>query len=652
MPTEDNKFESDVWIHLSERYKNFVRVGEGGTAVVYKAEDSDLLRNVAIKTMSVSRMTPDMVLRFQHEARAASKLQHPNLINVLDFGLAGNSRPYLVMDFVEGKSLEDLLQDRDCLSIEQTIAIVLEVCRGMAFAHQNGVIHRDLKPSNILLLDHPEPDVRVKVVDFGIAKLSSRDNGGERPTASRTNLAAMPPRVALERKKQGESKGRTGELMGSPFYMSPEQIRGDNVDQRTDIYSLGCIMFRMLSGMAPFEGETHLETYSQHLNDLPPLILDPVLPSELHALIDKCLEKNPLHRPSSMTEVADALREILKQRVESSQKSAGSETRAHKSEGKLRLGKRSIAAIVAVVVTGAMVSALMFWMSFKEPAATRTRGREQLRAVEKTVGSKWSSHVSADGHLIWQATPGATDADIDCILSEKAEDVSLTSTAITDAGLEKLLQLPLNDLDLSRTNINDSATPILAKMRKLKALKLESTKITNDGLRELAPLKELAYLDLDQISQISDESVEIILRQWPNIRHLNLGRTSISDRSILRLSRAENLRELELAELHLTDRAMDALMRSEITFLNLNRCTFDRRYVSELSKMRKLSHLILSEIPTFKQSDYEELQNSLSLRGCEFQCVSSLNTRMNEVSPIIDLVGDLDEPPERGKSKI
>jgi len=640
IPTADNKFDSDVFTHLSERYKNFVRIGEGGTAVVYKAEDSNLLRSVAIKTMSVSRMTPDMVLRFQHEARAASKLQHPNLITVLDFGLAGNSRPYLVMDFVEGQSLEELLQERDCLSIEQTIKIVLEVCRGMAFAHQNGVIHRDLKPSNILLLEHPEADARVKVVDFGIAKLSSNDDAGERPTASRTNLAAMPPRVALERKRQGDSKGRTGELMGSPFYMSPEQIRGDNVDQRTDIYSLGCILFRMLSGMAPFEGETHLETYSQHLNDLPPLIVDPVLPAELHALIDKCLAKDPLERPSSMTEVADVLRQVLKRKAEPSPKSGGNERKPGESARKSLIGRRSVAVIAAIAIVGVLLAGLMFWVNLKKPAVSKTGETGIRRATKKSYDGKWTIEPSVDKHLQWRATPDATDDDIDLILSDDVSDVSMRSTAVTNVGLEKLAQLPLTELDVSRTKLDDSAAPILAKMKKLTGLKLESTHITDKGLRALAPLKDLVYLDLDQMTQITDEGVATILRQWPNIRHLNLGRTSISDRSVIQLTRAKNLLDLELAELDLNDRAMDALIGSKLRLLNLNHCVFDRKYVSELPKMRKLKHLVVSEISTLKQSDYEELRKSLSSRGCELQCLSTLNTKMKDVSPIIEMMGN------------
>lgn len=220
----------DVNKLLSARYKNLVRIGEGRMAVVYKALDESLNRVVAIKTMSIERMTPDMVLRFQQEARTASKLQHPNLITVLDFGVSESGRPYLVMDYVEGQTLETMLNEREYLSIEETVSILLEVCRGMAHAHGSGVIHRDLKPSNILLLHAPEPGARVKIVDFGIAKLKevSKD---DLPVENQVCTKA----ARAERKRADQSRSRTGELVGSPFYMSPEQIRGAGVDERADI---------------------------------------------------------------------------------------------------------------------------------------------------------------------------------------------------------------------------------------------------------------------------------------------------------------------------------------------------------------------------------------------------------------------------------
>lgn len=633
-----HNLDDDMLTLLSERYRNFERIGEGGTAVVYKAEDLTLLRTVAIKTMSIAAMTPDMVLRFQHEARAASKLQHPNLITVLDFGLTENSRPYLVMDFVEGKSLEDVLQQQDFLSIEQTISIALEVCRGMAFAHQFGVVHRDLKPSNILLLDTPEPDARVKVVDFGIAKLSensvtgsiAHDMDGSTASTGDGSSDAVQKRVVLERKNQGESKSRTGELMGSPFYISPEQIRGDEVDQRADIYSLGCIMFRMLSGTAPFEGETHLETYSQHLNDQPPMIVDPVLPAEMHTLLDRCLAKNPSDRPSTMTEVAESLRQIQMKL---------SAVPADKSVDELdkKIAKRGFIAITGCGVILLLATVFINWQKTEEKPA-RSDAKQSQNSVRPS--DKWSLQTGPDRAAYWEASQDATDDDIDYIVSRKAKSISLRQTKVTHVALQKLVASPVEVLDLSSTNFDNSAVPYIANLKNLTSLTLDSTKIDDKGLKKLATLKNLTRLDLDQLDGITDDGIDTILKQWPNLEYLNIARTKVTEKGLLRLQELKHLRALELAELTLNDKVMAALMKMDnIWELNLNHSTFSRKWVFEFPKMRGLRLLMLSNVKSLSQDDYARLQTELVARGKSLKTYTNVNGEVDNVQPIIELMG-------------
>lgn len=642
-----HNLDNDMLTLLSERYRNFERIGEGGTAVVYKAEDLTLLRTVAIKTMSIATMTPDMVLRFQHEARAASKLQHPNLITVLDFGLTEKSRPYLVMDFVEGKSLEDVLQEQDFLSIEQTISIALEVCRGMAFAHQSGVVHRDLKPSNILLLNTPEPDARVKVVDFGIAKLSensvkgsiARDIDGctaDRPASTSDGSPdAVQKCVALERKNQGESKSRTGELMGSPFYISPEQIRGDEVDQRADIYSLGCIMFRMLSGTAPFEGETHLETYSQHLNDQPPMIVDPVLPAEMHTLLDRCLAKNPSDRPSTMTEVAESLR-LIQMKL--------SAAPAEKSVDELdkKIAKRGFIAVTACGVILLLATVFINWQKTEEKPA-RSDAKQSQNSVSHV---KWSIQTDLDGSTFWQASQNATDDDIDYIVSMNEKSISLRQTKITHVALQKLAASPVEVLDLSSTNLDNSAVPYIAKLKNLTSLTLDSTKIDDKGLKELAPLKNLMRLDLDQLDGITDDGIDTIVKQWPNLEYLNIARARVTEEGLLRLPELKHLRGLELAELTLSDKVMAALMKMDnIWELNLNHSTFSRKWVFEFPKMRGLRLLMLTNVKSLSPDDYARLKTELIARGKSLKTYTNANGEIDDVQPIIEMMG-IDGPPQ------
>jgi len=630
-----NQFDTDVWTLLSERYKDFVRIGEGGTAVVYKAHDETLNKTVAIKTMSISRMTPEMVLKFQHEARAASKLQHPNLITVFDFGLIGeNSRPYLVMDYVEGKSLEDYLQEVDFLTVDQTITILLEVLRGMEFAHQNGVVHRDLKPSNILLLAAPEPDARLKVVDFGIAKLQDEGKdllGGSKGVEGFTTDGQT--RARLERTGGRSSRGRTGELIGSPFYISPEQIKGASVDQRTDVYSIGCIMFRMLSGMVPFEGETHLETYSQHLNELPPKIVDPVVPDALHELMDKCLAKDPAERPDSMKSVADELRNIQR-------KLAATETASGGSRDKKQLAvKRTLAVVVAVgliVIGGAVLT-----NSMKKPAPRVVHNaKEKIDPLVASMHGRWALVESSEGPTFWQGVSDATDSDVNYVVAAKVPNVSLRNTQVTASGLEKLVAVPLTELDLTGQRFDDSAMQHVAKMTNLEYLNLTNNRVSDAGLKELAPLRNLKRLDLDQDDLITDEGLATIIKQWPDLIYLNLAKTSVTEKGLLRLKELRSLCAIELAELTLSDKVMEYLISwDNMRELNLNHCTFERKWVKEFPKMRGLRTLYVSQIKSVDPKDYLALRKELEDKHITFHCFDHLRNELKEISPIVELIG-------------
>ncbi|MBZ0187870.1 MAG: serine/threonine protein kinase, partial [Candidatus Obscuribacterales bacterium] len=267
---------------LKDRYAEIEEISSGGMGVIYKACDRVLNKQVAIKMLFADSLTQNAVVRFQREARAASRFKHANLMGVLDFGMSGNNEPYLVMEFVQGKSLAAILDIRKRLSTDELVRIVTQICDGMAHAHSRDVVHRDLKPSNIMIVGSNEANGEgsiVKIVDFGIAKMEY---------SSDTEGWSTDP----------------GGLIGSPLYMSPEQARGDEVDSRTDIYSLGCIMYEMLSGQAPFLEPTPVETIRAHLkNDPPPIATshqNTLLGKDLAGVIIECLAKNVDDRPQTM----------------------------------------------------------------------------------------------------------------------------------------------------------------------------------------------------------------------------------------------------------------------------------------------------------------------------------------------------------------
>ncbi len=263
--------ESMVGKLLADRYLILGLLGSGAMGTVYKARHKSLNREMALKILRQEAAQDDMSrMRFEFEARATSCLSHSNLISVTDFGFTDDHRPFLVMDYIEGQSLDALLKQSKRLPDERILHIILQVCSGLAHAHDKGFVHRDLKPSNILLTHDEDGAIDfVKIVDFGLVK----------PIGTDSNLT------------------HSGQIFGTPLYMSPEQCEGKKLDGRSDIYAIGCLLYRIVSENLPFSGETLLRTIVMHLKDKPPAIAEEKLTTPfLQALVPiifKAMEKDP-----------------------------------------------------------------------------------------------------------------------------------------------------------------------------------------------------------------------------------------------------------------------------------------------------------------------------------------------------------------------
>ncbi len=262
---------------LDERYALLRVVGRGGSGVVYAARQIKVGREVAVKVLAGDAGDPRRVARFERNARALSELRHPNTLKVIDFGHLPDGRPYLVSPLLQGAPLREILDTEGRLDVRRTLAIVEQVADALVEAHEAGVIHRDLKPENVFVERVAGRNV-VRVIDFGIARLI----GGEgRLTSDGVSLGTAP-------------------------YMSPEQVRGEPVDPRSDLYSLGVLAYECLAGHVPFTGRTWLTIVVQHLEEDPPplrgLAVGPV-PAALERLVMACLEKLPDDRPADAVEV-------------------------------------------------------------------------------------------------------------------------------------------------------------------------------------------------------------------------------------------------------------------------------------------------------------------------------------------------------------
>lgn len=270
-------------IRLAEKYELLETIGSGGMGVIYKARNELLNKSVAIKTLHAHLCSPELLQRFQREAKAAGNLRHPHIISVHDLGLTEQGNPYMVMELCEGRTLGQMLKEDGPLNVEIFAKIFIQVCDALSHAHSRGVLHRDIKPSNIMLMSN-NANVDVRILDFGIAKLKEMDL------------------------RRSQHLTRTGEAIGSPLYMSPEQASGGAVDERSDLYSLGCVMYEALCGLTPHEGANILQTMMKHMNE-PPLSFKEIslgsidVGTPIEALVMRLLAKSPDDRYQSMEEV-------------------------------------------------------------------------------------------------------------------------------------------------------------------------------------------------------------------------------------------------------------------------------------------------------------------------------------------------------------
>jgi eukaryotic-like serine/threonine-protein kinase len=264
------------------------KIGWGGCSTVYAGVDPATGREVAIKVMHRGLAeSPKQVQRFVQEAQAVRLIQHPTIVEVYDIGRLEDNRPYIVMELLHGINLASLLRNQGRLSPAEAFEILEPVCAALAVAHESGIVHRDIKASNIIILESQGDERRVKLLDFGIAKLVGSFGSGSMQTT-------------------------IGHVLGTPHSMAPEQIKGKAVDGRTDVYALGALLYRLLTGRHPFEGCDALALTRMHLHAAPPLPsrFAPVQPA-LDAVVRKCMEKDPARRYQDVKAFIDGLRDAV-----------------------------------------------------------------------------------------------------------------------------------------------------------------------------------------------------------------------------------------------------------------------------------------------------------------------------------------------------
>ena len=400
---------------LSDRYELEELVGTGGMSSVYRAHDRLLDRKVALKILhSHHAVDPEYVERFRREARSVAALSHPNVVTVIDRGEHGDCQ-FIVFEYIDGENAKQLIQQRGSLPVEQTLELAIQVARGLAFAHEQGLVHRDVKPQNILL----NGDGRAKVTDFGIARSLDVKHGVT----------------------------QTGTVLGTSDYISPEQAQGQRVDALTDVYSLGVVLYELLTKQVPFPGENFVAVAMRHINEPPPSVRErrPDVSPRIDAAVQRAMAKEPGDRFASMDDFRRELEACLEEQ-RGTQVLVPEHPPARPR--RVRRRRRSGAWPVVVALAGLVAVGAVVYVLIHGPGVTRiersVRGTTSKPAVAVQLHAVRAYDPDGDGHENDSSVPLATDGNPATFWSTETyfDAPSLNKAGVglvLDAGTAKVL---------------------------------------------------------------------------------------------------------------------------------------------------------------------------------------------------------------------
>jgi serine/threonine protein kinase len=559
---------------LGGHYQVISRLGSGGMGVVYRVKQIFLNTELALKTVDKHHLSDIAVRRFQQEARTAFALDHPNIIKVHDFGLLDDQTPFFVMEIAEGQTLAERLKQAGPLTVPEALAIFVQVCFGLAYAHDHGVVHRDIKPSNIILLtDMQSGKVQnVKIVDFGIAKFADHQDG------------------------EIQSLTRTGEVVGSPLYMSPEQCSGEHVDHRSDIYSLGCVLFESLTGMPPFVADNPLTTMLCHQNEIAPTLKEATLgtefPRALEYIVATMLAKKPDSRYQSLGVLAHHLTAL--ERGDSGQipGKTSAQTSKHKAPEKISMRIVTFSGLILVVAMASMLATYFSICVYHEWQHRMALERAPLdanpnsdillsHAETKAIVEDYLEKPDDLAKKLAQPSKDNILRERDVMVSAKSlraisqaswiEYIDFIDSHLSNKDLGLLSKLHLRRIDLTWSNFDDDGAKALSackslervhadsthitdagavdilKLPNLQGFLLSQTKITDRSLTEIAKHNNLICLALDSVSQITSAGIAK-LESNAKLQELHLDHTQVDDAALKHLAAISSLKSIDLSD--------------------------------------------------------------------------------------------------------
>ncbi|MBP7861777.1 serine/threonine protein kinase [bacterium] len=627
---------------LGERYTVIELIGEGGAGSVYKARDKVLDVFVAIKVMKQDEGGM-AAARLQREAVAAGKLKHKNIAKIFDFGQTSDELPYMVMEYLPGDNLQSAIKNKSKLAMLEAVPIFIQICEGLGYAHKNGIVHRDLKPSNIVLMKDGQenrisknPPV-AKILDFGIASIGA----DQRLTA-------------------------IGAVIGSPAYMSPEQIEISEITLQSDIYSFGCLMHETLSGHPPFEGASLLDTLQMHKNVEPERLSDENVHPDLADLVLDCLQKEPAQRPANTEEVKQRLEKILdaiRLKPQSNSALLNPEDAvvlgAKRQNFLSRFSNRTALVLSSVILLGTAIYLSYAGARYLQTAPVSPQLKDDPNHTQSTreadapfyEGDDRFSMIKLDSNSYRAVGAFIKDEDIKDLDKTHVKKLRLEGKDLTGSGIKYLKGAPIQHFELCGENLVDSELKYLvglpnlssfciesnslgdealkevAKCKSIRFLLIMDKKITNKGIANLEPLKNLNTLKI-QTAQIDNDVVRE-LAKLKRLDQLNISGCRKLDKNFgVGFSKMRLLRELSI-DSGCSAEAFRVLKKLPLLQLGLRGCKLDREALEELVTMPHLEALSLSSIKC-KASDYLVLAKLPKLSMLDFSDSTSFPDSLYE----------------------
>lgn len=564
-------------------------IGEGGMGHVYLVDHAALNRRFALKVLSPQLVNEENWLRFQSEAKTLATLNHPIFVKVYDLGIHEHSVPYYSMDFIKGRSLAEILDEDGPMPANEALDLFIEALDGLAYAHRNGIIHRDIKPANIMRCSD-DGSASLKILDFGISKLIAAND------------------------KAAQGLTSAGEIFGSPFYMSPEQSLGESIDSRSDIYSIGCTMFEVLSGFVPFEGSNSFETIILHQESAPPLLSEVAPQLELNPSIDlilsKCLAKRPQDRYQSAKELAIDLtrikenKEILTFQGPTHNLTNSAALNGENGSRFKKIAKPQLAVAGLLLIT---LGAVSVWQYFTKPSHTfldapkltdtANLDEEGFSDLESFV----SDGTSVDGYFDKIDTPNGSQlltqpySSLGMVegtpsrLFNFPKDVLIGYYSQYDGSANRAARgkcsSPLSDrLVFCPTRTVARYPQYMKRFRSgdVDAFKIYSIENSDEVLAACSNLSDISELRLDQCKTLTPACLSS-LNKFTNLTIVNLSGSSLSG-----------------------DTLAKANCWQKLTNLNLDGNKNVTAFLQKLSSINSLNHLSLHQTPLTK-SDFKQI---------------------------------------------